>query len=62
MCGQRQPDSEMGADVLTERERVCRHVLVSGSLCHARTDEEEVEVWEAEMDDGFQTILRGGGQ
>lgn len=40
-----------------ERERVCGHVLVSGSLCHARTDEEEEEeVWEAEMDDGFQTI------
>lgn len=49
----------MGADVLRERERerVCGHVLVSGSLCHARTDEEEEEeVWEAEMDDGFQTI------
>lgn len=39
-----------------ERESVCGHVLVSGSLCHARTDEEEVEVWEAEMDDGFHTI------
>lgn len=39
-----------------ERERVCGHVLVSGSLCHARTNEEVVEVWEAEMDDGFQTI------
>lgn len=31
-------------------------MLVSGWLCHARTDEEEVEVWEAKMDDGVRTI------
>lgn len=35
--------------------RVPLCALVS-SVCHARTDEEEVEVWEAEMDDGAQTI------
>lgn len=25
-------------------------------VCHAHTDEEEVEVWEVEMDDGIQTL------
>lgn len=25
-------------------------------LCHAHSSEEEVEVWEAEMDDGIQTV------
>lgn len=39
-----------------EREGATWCTLVSRSLCHARTDEEEVEVWEAEMDDGVQTI------
>lgn len=48
----------MRADVLAAREREGETwcTLVSRSLCHARTDEEEVEVWEAEMDDGVQTI------
>lgn len=41
---------------LPERAPLC--ALVS-SVCHARTDEEEVEVWEAGMDDGTQTIWRG---
>lgn len=45
------------SSLLPERASLC--VLVSGSVCHARTDEEEVEVWEAEMDDGAQTIWRG---
>lgn len=39
---------------LRERERLCVRSCLS--VCHARTDEEEVEVWEAEMDDGAQTI------
>lgn len=34
---------------------VCVCACVCACLCHAYTDE-EVEVWEVEMDDGIQTV------
>lgn len=40
---------------------VCACLWTSFFLTHAdkHTDEEEVEVWEVEMDDGIQTVWRG---
>ena len=42
---------------------LCAYTCLSVFLCHAHTagkhtdeEEEEVEVWEVEMDDGIQTV------